>query len=99
MIPTTGDRSAHDFYGPRLLRHRVTGNRLTRKMRARHGRRIGCRTSREYTNRRERRSQVASHLPSKTWLAGQATNLHALNKRTWRLVPDDASAFSDATPG
>src|SRR5258708_7825756 len=66
----------------------ATGNRLTRQMRARHGRPIGCRTSREYTNRRERRSQVASHLPSKTWPAGQDSNLHAVNKSTWRLFPD-----------
>ena len=50
------------------------------------GRPIGCRTSRGYANRRERRSQVASHL--KAWLAGQDSNLRALNKITWRLFPN-----------
>jgi hypothetical protein len=50
------------------------------------GRPIGCRKSREYVNRRERRSQVASH--PKTWLAGQDSNLRALNKRAWRLFPN-----------
>ena len=57
------------------------------------GRPIGCRTSRECANRRERRSQVASHLPSKTWLAGQDSNLRAVNKSTWRLFPDHVKTF------
>jgi hypothetical protein len=29
-----------------------------------------------------------SHLPSKTWLTGQDSNLHVVNRSTWRLFPD-----------
>src|ERR1700732_533968 len=88
MIPTMGDWSAHDFYGPRLLRHRVIGNRLTRQMEARHGRPIGCRTSREYADRRERRSQVAATYPQKLGWPGRIRKLRAVNKSTWRLFPN-----------
>ena len=69
MKPSTGNRSAHDFYGPRLLRHRVTGSRRTRQMVARRGRPIGCRTSYEFAHRGRRISRnhiLRTTRPNKT---------------------------------
>ena len=40
--------------GPTSLRHRATGSKRTRQMRARLGRQTGCRTSHEFAKRRDR---------------------------------------------